>query len=79
MESQKEFSIEGVTLSNLLHTFLESYSANTENIRSQLKNKGNNTKVHHFYLLHTFNSQHIILISSQKNCMETSVDHTTHQ
>ena len=33
---------------------------------NQLNNKPNHTKAHHFYLLSTYNSEHIILISSQK-------------
>ena len=43
----------------------------------QLKNKCNHTKAHHFYLLSTYNSQHIILISSQRNCTGTSVNQMT--
>ena len=41
---------------------------------NQLNNKLNHTKAHHFYLLSTYNSEHIILISSQKNCTGTSVN-----
>ena len=42
----------GVTLSNLLHIFFDSYSANTQNINvtNDLKNKRNHTKAHYFLI-----------------------------
>ena len=64
-----------VILSNSLHIFFDYYSANTPNINvNHLENKRNLTKSHYFYLHRTYNSQHIILTSSQKNCTGTGVD-----
>ena len=67
-----------VTFSNLLRIIFGSYSANTKyQCITNLKIKRNHTKAHHFYLLSTYNSEHIILISSQKNCTGTSVNQMT--
>ena len=60
----------GVTLSNLLHIFFDSYSANTKNQYKHVKNKCYHIKAHNFELLSTYNSQHIILTSSQKKLYE---------
>ena len=57
----------GVTLSNLLYIFFDSYSANTKKYQCyHLKNKFNHIKAQYFQLLSTHNLQHIILTQSKK-------------
>ena len=57
----------GVTLSNLLHFFFDSYSTSTQNISVTTLKINVIIQKHSFYFLSTCNSQRIILSSPKIN------------